>query len=389
MNSVQAYRSQQIARQNNYLKFCFVLSITGHILLSAIAALWFQQPSLTPESDREPISFIVIDAPETPPPIETQQQANINSTDGGQRFPELPTQAAQSSRATLLPRNTAAASPTASSSAQSPDIGDALESNPPARQASQTALSQTQAAEQSNPPEAANSISPSDHRTTPQISSRSPDPAPTPPLAPRPSQQTAPNPTEQSNPPEAANLISPSDHRTTPQISSRSPDPTPTPPLASRPSQQTAPNPTPPATSRVSSTHSTSAADLLPGNDSQTLVAQRNTQLFNPQQTATLPGVDAVRNDLWGPYLARLRQSIVGQWGQIQIDQTRRTRVQFTINRQGVLVGSARITQSSGFSSADAAALRAVQSAAPFGPFPNGVDKLSLTVSFTFNYTLR
>ncbi|MDJ0702092.1 MAG: TonB family protein [Leptolyngbyaceae cyanobacterium MO_188.B28] len=377
-NLVQGYRSQHIAKQNDSLKFCFVGSIMGHFLLAGIAALWFQQPSSNPKSvAREPISFIVIDAPETAPPLDAPKRANINSAAGGQPMPDLPTNADQSSSTALLPLTPKAPYPT------------------PYSQDASTGVISTEDAR--SKPRTEPHTEPRDTLESTQSQGQvSPWPNP----VQSPEQAVSPQPTQRINQAETT----PESFRPAPPILVGSSSPrvsSSPPPVVSRsmPQPQTAPpildstpetfNSTPQSGSRSANTVSTSAADLLGGGRSELLTAQGTPQLFNPNQTGSAQGVGAVRDDLWGAYLARVHQSIVGQWSRIQIDQTRQTRVLFTINSQGALVGSVRLTQSSGFRMADQSALQAVRAAAPFGAFPPGTDKPSLTISFTFNYTLR
>jgi protein TonB len=57
--------------------------------------------------------------------------------------------------------------------------------------------------------------------------------------------------------------------------------------------------------------------------------------------------------------------------------------VHFTIHRDGS-VSDSRVVQSSGYSSYDLAALRAVQAAAPFPPLPQSYDQDSLGVTVEF-----
>ena len=330
------------------------MSIAGHVILATLANFWFHNPSSAPEStDREPIEFVVINTPETEPTIDPQRRANINSIAGGQQIANLPTNAEQASRISSSPSVPPELGPKPNAVNENTPIRDNSAPDHPLGQPTQTSPSQAQSAEESSPIQTTNTLGPTE--TTPELSKPLPQPLTTPPPVSR----------IESSAPDRTNRQS-----------------VPSPPPSLAPTRSTSQ-----ADFNPASTISTSAADLLLDSDSPALVAQSREQLFNPDQTGAAIGLDAVRDDIWGAYLARLRQSIVNQWRLIQIDQSRQTRVQFTIDRQGGL-SSVRLTQSSGFRAADEAALRAVRSAAPFGSFPNRTDKTSLTVGFTFTYTL-
>jgi TonB family protein len=104
--------------------------------------------------------------------------------------------------------------------------------------------------------------------------------------------------------------------------------------------------------------------------------------------------VSAVTNDpLWGEYLMALRQRIDERrtderWtDERQTDQgqpRRPPKVRFIIDRQGHLLET-ELLQSSGDAAIDLAALKAVQSSAPFGKFPDRATEDRLRVTFNFD----
>lgn len=108
---------------------------------------------------------------------------------------------------------------------------------------------------------------------------------------------------------------------------------------------------------------------------------------LNPEQTGTGSSVDAVQDDLWGTYLAALNRAIDQQWQRVSVAATRRTRIQFRVDRQGRLT-ELRLLQSSGDTVADQAALQAIRAAAPFAPLPQDASEEALVVNFTFTQWL-
>lgn len=108
---------------------------------------------------------------------------------------------------------------------------------------------------------------------------------------------------------------------------------------------------------------------------------------LNPDRSAAGAGVDAVQDDLWGSYLTGLNQAVDQHWQRVSVAATRRTRIQFRVDRQG-RVTDLRLLQSSGDTVADRAAIQAVQAAAPFAPLPQNAPEEVLVVNFTFTQWL-
>jgi TonB family protein len=102
------------------------------------------------------------------------------------------------------------------------------------------------------------------------------------------------------------------------------------------------------------------------------------------------PSVDAEQDPTLGEYLAEMNQEIERQWRRIQVevDTTRLTRVRFTVNPLGELV-EVELAQPSGLAIADEAAIQAIQTAAPFDPFPPNATQPQITRTITFNYSVR
>ncbi|MDZ8054561.1 MAG: TonB family protein [Aulosira sp. ZfuVER01] len=133
----------------------------------------------------------------------------------------------------------------------------------------------------------------------------------------------------------------------------------------------------------------TGAASLLGGTMS---VSSRN---FSGDNLAALPnsnrdrqapdGIDATSQDIdITSYLKELQQRVKQQWLPGVSQSSRRTVLNFSINRSGQL-SNLQLAQTSGFSITDRAALSAVQRSAPFAPLPTGYPNKYIHIQFTFD----
>jgi len=141
--------------------------------------------------------------------------------------------------------------------------------------------------------------------------------------------------------------------------------------------------------SQAQSSVKTGAASLLGG----TLgVSSRN---FSGDYLAGLPnsnrdrqaaaGIDASSQNIdITSYLNQLQQRVKQQWLPEVSQSSRRTVLNFTINRSGQL-SNLQLAQTSGFSLTDQAALNAIQRAAPFAPLPTEYTSNHIDIQFTFN----
>jgi len=90
-------------------------------------------------------------------------------------------------------------------------------------------------------------------------------------------------------------------------------------------------------------------------------------------------------------YAQAIKEKIAGQWKYPQ--EARKKRLEgrlvalFSLNREGALTRM-EITRSSGYEVLDREAERAVQSAAPFPPFPSTITVSRLNINVSFDYTL-
>ncbi len=96
--------------------------------------------------------------------------------------------------------------------------------------------------------------------------------------------------------------------------------------------------------------------------------------------SSTTPPTDP---KLYGAYLAK---RIKRHWFPVQNAGDLTTVIKFTIQPDGTLKDLS-VARSSGNHVVDAAARRAVESSAPFGPLPAGLDSKPLRVTKVFNLT--
>ncbi|MHC5672250.1 TonB family protein [Nostoc sp.] len=141
--------------------------------------------------------------------------------------------------------------------------------------------------------------------------------------------------------------------------------------------------------SQAHSSRKTGGASLLGGTVG---VSSRN---FSGDYLAALPnsnrdrqatsGIDASSQNIdITSYLNQLQQRVKQQWLPEVSQSSRRTVLNFTINRSGQL-SNLDLAQTSGFSLTDKAALNAIQRAAPFAPLPTGYTSNHMDIQFTFN----
>ena len=99
------------------------------------------------------------------------------------------------------------------------------------------------------------------------------------------------------------------------------------------------------------------------------------------------PGIDAIREPDFGPYMRELQRRIKMNWDPPKGDESKRVVLLFKIAKDGRLL-SCSVYKSSGLPSADKAALHAVQVSAPFRPLPPEYKNQSIDIQFTFDYNV-
>lgn len=104
----------------------------------------------------------------------------------------------------------------------------------------------------------------------------------------------------------------------------------------------------------------------------------------NPKGT---PGIDAIKEPDFGPYMRDLQRRIKMNWEPPKGNESKRVVLLFTIARDGRLI-SHRVYKSSGLQAADRAAMHAVELTAPFKPLPPEYKGNSIDIQFTFDYNV-
>jgi len=99
------------------------------------------------------------------------------------------------------------------------------------------------------------------------------------------------------------------------------------------------------------------------------------------------PGIDAIREPDFGPYMRELQRRIKMNWDPPKGNESKRVVLMFKIAKDGRLL-SCSVFKSSGLPNADKAAINAVQATAPFRPLPAEFKGQSIDIQFTFDYNV-
>ena len=99
------------------------------------------------------------------------------------------------------------------------------------------------------------------------------------------------------------------------------------------------------------------------------------------------PGVDAIKEPNFGPYMSELSRRIKANWDPPRGDESKRVVLLFKIAKDGRLL-NVKVIKSSGTPAADKAALAAVELAAPFRPLPSEFQGTNIDIQFTFDYNV-
>ncbi|MBU6450835.1 MAG: energy transducer TonB [Cyanobacteria bacterium REEB67] len=106
----------------------------------------------------------------------------------------------------------------------------------------------------------------------------------------------------------------------------------------------------------------------------------------NPDDGPGRPSVEARKDVDFGPYMADLQRRIKRAWFPPKGNESKRVKVVFKVHKDGQMT-NLRILISAGLQIADAAALKAVENAAPFRPLPDGAPS-DVDIEFTFDYNV-
>jgi len=104
----------------------------------------------------------------------------------------------------------------------------------------------------------------------------------------------------------------------------------------------------------------------------------------NPNGT---PGIDAIKEPDFGPYMRELQRRIKRNWHPPRGNESKKVVLLFKVSRDGRLL-RLNINKSSGLSDADDAALEAVKMSAPFRPLPPEYQGSDIDIQFTFDYNV-
>lgn len=99
------------------------------------------------------------------------------------------------------------------------------------------------------------------------------------------------------------------------------------------------------------------------------------------------PGIDAIKEPDFGPYMKELQRRIKMNWDPPKGNESKRVILLFSIARDGRLL-NVKVHRSSGLQSADNAAIEAVKLTAPFRPLPPEFKGQSVDIQFTFDYNV-
>lgn len=105
----------------------------------------------------------------------------------------------------------------------------------------------------------------------------------------------------------------------------------------------------------------------------------------NPGGGGGAPGIDALREPDFGPYMRELQRRIKLNWDPPKGNESKTVVLLFKIAKDGRLL-SCKVHRSSGLPSADQAALKAVELTAPFRPLPADFKGQNIDIQFTFDY---
>ncbi len=107
----------------------------------------------------------------------------------------------------------------------------------------------------------------------------------------------------------------------------------------------------------------------------------------NPGGGGGRPGIDAIREPDFGPWMNELQRRIKMNWDPPKGNESKRVVLLLKIAKDGRLL-SCSVSKSSGLPNADNAAINAVKLAAPFRPLPVEYKNSSVDIIFTFDYNV-
>ena len=89
---------------------------------------------------------------------------------------------------------------------------------------------------------------------------------------------------------------------------------------------------------------------------------------------------------VFADYMENVKSKLAKNWTAPDFSDDLHTRIVFQIDNEGYVL-SAKIVESSGNTLHDESAIYALQKSEPFGNFPNGTTKTSVTINYSFDTT--
>ncbi len=367
-----------IRDEKNVLTFetAVIISIFIHILLfSAILLIsfvckllginldLFKKPDLKPKD----IEFVLVEKEAPPIDKNTKNRADKNSRAGGKNDPKRPVS---------LPKESAPKSP-------------AKKPTPPAPKKTEPAKQQPKKTVQQPQPQAKpqKQVTPQPQQPAPQPAKPAPKPA-----APRPV----------ANPSTPKPTVKPSSNFNIPIPKSSIPSMQPSSsPVTSAPKASSgegvsggsgSAKPSPSFSPTVSSKGGAGGNGIGQGGGGRFSNGTGSSSHGNvgnpsPGNPKGAPGIDAIKEPDFGPYMKELQRRIKMNWDPPKGDQSKRVILLFSIARDGRLL-NVSVHRSSGLPAADKAAIDAVKLTAPFRPLPAEFKGNSVDIQFTFDYNV-
>lgn len=107
----------------------------------------------------------------------------------------------------------------------------------------------------------------------------------------------------------------------------------------------------------------------------------------SPGNLSGAPGVDALKEPDFGPFMMELRRKIKRNWHPPRGNESKKVILIFKVAKDGRLL-QLNIKRSSGNPDADDAALQAVRMSAPFRQLPPEYQESSINIEFSFEYNV-
>jgi len=107
----------------------------------------------------------------------------------------------------------------------------------------------------------------------------------------------------------------------------------------------------------------------------------------SPGNPSGRPGIDAMKEPDFGPYMRELQRRIKRNWEPPRGNESKRVVIYFKVSRDGRLL-TLNVKKSSGVAVADKAAVSAVELTAPFSPLPAEYRGNDIDIEFTFDYNV-